>query len=336
MFKDHWQGRWNGSLIQAIEATAKFPLKLTRQAMTYLVVVNCWIISGIRDMSPSSLQQTSSLQHRGAFVTEDEVNASLQPPTVSPSPSSPQAADVRSPSASWPYKSTARRQDSHGFQAHRHRPSAGSNTTSLRQPPSSNQPPRFSVEDQAYLRGRLPLRQRVSARTVINHFRRLPLLYQDLAEGCRAHLSHLPPGARELEKRQRMAELAQRLADRYMRFRLILPRSYIDVTLARWQGELSHTSRFWENTLEEIEATQKANNSWSIARLWVLRFTVQSSLVAVAYNMLPTPGKFVILIANCLACVWSTTVMCETLHSQYIEMKSDEQKLHDLLGGRRG
>lgn len=223
--------------------------------MTYLVVVNFWTISGIRETSSSSLQQTSSLQHRGAFVTEDEVNASLHPPAISPSPSSPQATDVRLPSASWPYKSTASRQDSHGFQAHRHRPSAGSNTTSLRQPPSSNQPPRFSVEDQAYLRGRLPLRQRVSAQTVINHFRRLPLLYQDLAEGCRAHVSRLPPGARELEKRQRMAELAQRQADRHMRFRLILPRSYIVVTLARWQGELSHTSRFWEKTLKEIEVS---------------------------------------------------------------------------------
>lgn len=85
-----------------------------------------------------------------------------------------------------------------------------------------------------------------------------------------------------------------------------------------------------------LKATQKANNSWSIARLRILRFTVQSSLVAAAYNMLPTPGKFVILIANCFTCVWSTTVMCETLHAQYIEMKSDEQKLHYLLGGLRG
>lgn len=114
-------------------------------------------------------------------------------------------------------------------------------------------PPNFSVEDQAYLRGRLPMRQPASAQTVFNHYRRLPFLYQDLAEGCRARLSDVPAGTREWEKRQRMAELAQRLADKYMRFSLILPRSYIDDAIGRWQGELPRTSRFWEKVFEEIE-----------------------------------------------------------------------------------
>lgn len=52
--------------------------------------------------------------------------------------------------------------------------------------------------------------------------------------------------------------------------------------------------------------------------------------------MLPAPGKFALLITNALAYVWSTTVMCEMLHSRYIEVKTDEQELHDLLGGLRG
>ena len=97
-------------------------------------------------------------------------------------------------------------------------------------------PPNFSPEDQAYLQARLPLRQPASAATAADHFRRLPSLYQDLAEGCRARLARLPAGGREWARRRRMADLAQRLAERYRGFALVLPRSYVDEAIARWRG----------------------------------------------------------------------------------------------------
>lgn len=81
---------------------------------------------------------------------------------------------------------------------------------------------------------------------------------------------------------------------------------------------------------------QKANNAWSIARLWILLFLIQSSLVAVAFHMLPTSGQFVLLTANALAYIWSTTVMCEMLHVRYVAGNTEEQELHDLMGGLIG
>ncbi len=63
---------------------------------------------------------------------------------------------------------------------------------------------------------------------------------------------------------------------------------------------------------------------------------MQSTLVAVAYASLPTAaGRAALLVANALAFVWSTTVMCEMLHASYMHVKSDEQELHDLMGGLR-
>jgi len=114
-------------------------------------------------------------------------------------------------------------------------------------------PPNFSPEDQAYLQARLPLRQPASAATAADHFRRLPSLYQDLAEGCRARLARLPAGGREWARRRRMADLAQRLAERYRGFALVLPRSYVDEAIARWRGEQPRASRFWEKVLDEVE-----------------------------------------------------------------------------------
>ncbi|OAQ73449.2 hypothetical protein VFPPC_01152 [Pochonia chlamydosporia 170] len=290
-----------------------------------------------------------------------EVNASRQPPSF-PSPSRPHqrqerqpnhdrghthplpgmATDLPSPAGDTDHFSTPRpygptTRHGRADQTHLHRRPTGSHAISTipsRQNPSSTQPPHFSVEDQAYLRGRLPIRQPASAPTVINHFRRLPFLYQDLAEACQVRLSDVPIGTREWERRTRMAELAQRLSDKYKRFTLILPWSYIDEAIARWQSEMPHPSRFWDKVLEEVEVC--ANASWSVVRLWILLFITQSTLVAVAYSMLPTSGKVVLLIANSLAFVWSTTIMCETLHSRYMEKKTDEQALHDLMGGLRG
>ncbi|KAJ6443054.1 NADH-cytochrome b5 reductase [Purpureocillium lavendulum] len=220
-------------------------------------------------------------------------------------------------------------------------------------------PPNFSPEDQAYLQARLPIRQPASAATAADHFRRLPSLYQDLAEGCRARLSRLPAGGREWARRRRMADLAQRLAERYRRFRLVLPRSYVDEAIARWRGEQPRASRFWEKVLDEVE---KANSAWSIVRLWIMLFVVQSTLVALAFrHIIPgsastglglglgggsgsgsgsaaaaTAAQVALLAANALAYTWSTTVMGEMLHARYMDGKAEEQELHDLLGGLRG
>ncbi|GJN70533.1 hypothetical protein VFPFJ_08973 [Purpureocillium lilacinum] len=220
-------------------------------------------------------------------------------------------------------------------------------------------PPNFSPEDQAYLQARLPLRQPASAATAADHFRRLPSLYQDLAEGCRARLARLPAGGREWARRRRMADLAQRLAERYRGFALVLPRSYVDEAIARWRGEQPRASRFWEKVLDEVE---KANSAWSIVRLWIVLFVAQSTLVAYAFRYLPSAisrsgggsengllggfggggggaammAQVALLAANALAYVWSTTVMVEMLHARYTHVKAEEQELHDLLGGLRG
>ncbi|POR35791.1 Uncharacterized protein TPAR_03994 [Tolypocladium paradoxum] len=130
-----------------------------------------------------------------------------------------------------------------------------------------------------------------------------------------------------------MAVLAQRLAERYRGFRLVLPPSYVDAAIARWQGEQPRASRFWEKALDEVE---KANSAWSVVRLWILLSVIQSTLVACAFSALPAPARVVLLVANALAHVWSTTVMCEMLHARYVDVKADEQELHDLLGGLRG
>lgn len=82
-----------------------------------------------------------------------------------------------------------------------------------------------------------------------------------------------------------------------------------------------------------LTVTQKANNAWSIARLWVVLFLIQSSLVSVAFNLLPRAGQIVLLIANALAYLWSITVLCETLHARYVGCNAEEQELHDLIGG---
>ncbi|KAK5992897.1 hypothetical protein PT974_06322 [Cladobotryum mycophilum] len=200
----------------------------------------------------------------------------------------------------------------------------------LRLPP---RPPNFTSEEHTYLHGRLPIRQPATAQTVITHFRRLPFLYQDLAEASRARLAELTPSGneREREKRQRIATLAQRLANRYHNFRLALPKSYMEESISRWQSE-PRASKFWEKVLEQVE---KGNNTYMIARLWILLFIVQSSLVALAMRLLPTPGQIALLVANALAFIWSTTVMCEMLHANYTKVNVDEQELHDIIGGVR-
>lgn len=113
-------------------------------------------------------------------------------------------------------------------------------------------PPNFTPEEHAYLLARLPVRQPATAQTAINHFGRLPYVYQDLAEGCRARVAELPRGSREWDRRQRMATLAQGLADRYHGFKLILPRSYVEEMISRNQSE-ARASRFWEKVLAEVE-----------------------------------------------------------------------------------
>lgn len=113
-------------------------------------------------------------------------------------------------------------------------------------------PPSFTPEEHAYLLARLPVRQPATAQTAVNHFGRLPFVYQDLAEGFRARVAELPRGGREWERRHRMAVLAQGLADRYHGFKLVLPRSYIEEMISRNQSE-SRASKFWESVLAEVE-----------------------------------------------------------------------------------
>jgi hypothetical protein len=110
----------------------------------------------------------------------------------------------------------------------------------------------FTAEEQHYLHSRLPIRQPATAATAVNHFRRLPFLYSDLAEGYRLRLASIPRGTQEWQRRQRMAMLAQTLADRYNVFNLVLPRSYIETIITQNQSE-TRTSKFWEKVLNEVE-----------------------------------------------------------------------------------
>jgi hypothetical protein len=187
----------------------------------------------------------------------------------------------------------------------------------------------FTAEEQHYLHSRLPIRQPATAATAVNHFRRLPFLYSDLAEGYRLRLASIPRGTQEWQRRQRMAMLAQTLADRYNVFNLVLPRSYIETIITQNQSE-TRTSKFWEKVLNEVE---RSNQTWVVVPFWALLFIVQSSLVALAFQLLPTTGQLALLVANGLAYTWSITLMCETLHSRYTGVKTDDQELHDLMGG---
>lgn len=125
-------------------------------------------------------------------------------------------------------------------------------TTATRRP--VRRPPNFTPEEHAYLLARLPVRQPATAQTAVNHFGRLPYVYQDLAEGFRSRVAQLPRGTREWERRQRMAVLAQGLADRYQGFKLVLPRSYIEDMISKHQNE-SRASKFWEQVLAEVEVS---------------------------------------------------------------------------------
>ena len=131
--------------------------------------------------------------------------------------------------------------------------SSASNPPGTRQGPAqTHRPPTFTAEEQHYLNSRLPIRQPATAATAVDHFRRLPFLYSDLAEGYRLRLSGLPRGSREWQRRQRMATLAQTLSGRYNRFKLVLPRSYVETIISRNQSE-TRASKFWEKVLSEVE-----------------------------------------------------------------------------------
>lgn len=139
-------------------------------------------------------------------------------------------------------------------------------TTQLSSPPpaelflpaSLTRRPTFTPEEQTYLRNRLPLQEPATPQTVARHFRRLPLLYQDLAEAYRArNLDNGDElGAAEEEdwaRRERMAELAEGLAKKYHAFRLVLPRSYARDTMVKWRRSEVRASRFWDKVLDEVE-----------------------------------------------------------------------------------
>jgi hypothetical protein len=210
------------------------------------------------------------------------------------------------------------------------RPSMAGATSHLHGLAQRPRPPvNFTAEEQHYLQSRLPIRKPATAETAVHHFRRLPFLYSDLAEGYRLRLSHLSRNTAEWQRRQKMAALAQSLASRYTKFRLVLPRTYVEVIIQRAQNE-PRASKFWEKVLDEVE---RVNKAWALVPLWVLAFAIQSSIVAVAFQCLPSTGQLALLLANGLAYLWSTTVLCEMLHHRYSEIKADEQELHDLMGG---
>ncbi|KAI9171843.1 hypothetical protein HJFPF1_01334 [Paramyrothecium foliicola] len=256
-------------------------------------------------------QHSADRVHYFVYAQLYEMNASHMPQESSSSSSAPPppSASARPSTAGNP---------THGPPQDARRASA----QSLRQP-------NFTAEEQHYLHSRLPIRQTATAETAINHFRRLPFLYSDLAEGYRLRLANLPQGSREWQRRKKMAVLAQTLAERYRRFKLLLPRSYVEAIISRSQNE-HRPSKFWESVLEEVE---RSNKAWAVVPFWVLVFVVQSSLVAMAFQLLPASAQIVLLLANGLAYLWSTTVMCEMLQARYVQVKTDEQELHDLMGG---
>ena len=78
---------------------------------------------------------------------------------------------------------------------------------------------------------------------------------------------------------------------------------------------------------------QRANSSWSLARLWILIFAIQSSLVMLSSWLLPPAARTALTAASTLGHGWSVTVLWELMNARYFAVKADEQELHDLMGG---
>ncbi|KAK7420185.1 hypothetical protein QQZ08_010541 [Neonectria magnoliae] len=193
-------------------------------------------------------------------------------------------------------------------------------------PPFQSSP--FTPEDQLYLHHRLPTRKPATAHTARLHFARLSAVFQGLADGCLARAAAMSPGPTR-ERRRRMGLLAAALADRYRGCRVVLSDGFVDRVVARHAG-IQRPSRFWERVLDEVE---RANASWSFARVWILICTVQSTLVVLASGLLPPAARTALAATNALACMWSAAVLWEKVHARYFAAKADEQELHDLMGG---
>ncbi len=151
--------------------------------------------------------------------------------------------------------------------------------------------PSFTPEEQLYLRSRLPLQEPATPQTVARHFRRLPLLYHDLAEAYRARLDgddELQREGPERARRQRMAQLAEGLAKRYHAFRLVLPRSYARDTMVKWRRSEARASRFWDKVLDEVEVLSNPLLAFFFPSCL---YGVHRKLTAAAYRRRIGPGR---------------------------------------------
>ncbi|KAF7543447.1 hypothetical protein G7Z17_g10727 [Cylindrodendrum hubeiense] len=203
-------------------------------------------------------------------------------------------------------------------------------TTCYPQSPSpSLSPSPFTQEDQIYLYHRLPLQRPTTAQTTRLHFSQLTFVYQDLADRSLARAATMVPGLAR-ERRQRMGVLATRLAKRYCGCKIVLSDRFVESVLSRHADGLKRPSRFWETVLDEVE---RANASWSLARLWILFCVIQSALVIFISWLLPPTAQSTLMVANALADIWSAAVLWERVHARYFATKGDEQELHDLMGG---
>ncbi|KAH6999865.1 hypothetical protein EDB80DRAFT_884206 [Ilyonectria destructans] len=187
----------------------------------------------------------------------------------------------------------------------------------------------FTTEDQLYLHHRLPLQKPTTAKIARLHFAHLAFVYQDLADRSLARASMMTPGLAR-ERRQRMGILATRLAKRYRGCKIVLSDQFIKGVISRHAGGIKRRSRFWETVLDEVE---KANASWSLTRLWILIFSIQSTFVISVSWPLPQAAQTAFMAANAVSYTWSATVLWEMAHARYSATKADEQELHDLMGG---
>ncbi|KAH6977074.1 hypothetical protein BKA56DRAFT_673936 [Ilyonectria sp. MPI-CAGE-AT-0026] len=202
-------------------------------------------------------------------------------------------------------------------------------TTCYPQPPSPRSRLPFTTEDQLYLHHRLPLQKPTTAKIARLHFAHLAFVYQDLADRSLARASMMTPGPAR-ERRQRMGVLAARLAKRYRGCRIVLSDQFIKSVISRHAGSIERRSRFWETVLDEVE---KANASWSLTRLWILIFSIQSTFVISVSWPLPQAAQTALMAANAVSYTWSAAVLWEMAHARYFATKADEQELHDLMGG---
>lgn len=59
----------------------------------------------------------------------------------------------------------------------------------------------------------------------------------------------------------------------------------------------------------------------------------QSILVVLVCKLLPSSTQAGVMLANAAACVWTASVQWRSVRARLMAVKTEEQELHDLMGG---